>query len=322
MITKKLFEAVLINPALSGCNNLHIVSGYATAAMAFHHIQTLLKKNLDVSIHLLIGMCPQDGLSETNHRAFQQLSQEEYRNNFECSYVVNSIPVHSKVYAWCKNEKPLQAFIGSANYTQNAFGSSQMEAVSEGDPQKCHGYFELISKDSIYCTHVDAENSIQIYNDKDYFRRRTPKVRGISKSRKGNKTELDALPSVKISFLDRHGELPQRSGLNWGQRLRRDPNQAYIRVPLDVARTNFFPPVSVHFTVLTDDGKVLICTRAQDYGKAIHTPHNNSLIGEYFRNRLGLANGQPITVGDLRRHGRTNIEFYKIDDETYYMDFS
>jgi hypothetical protein len=72
---------------------------------------------------------------------------------------------------------------------------------------------------------------------------------------------------------------------------KREPNQAYIRLTSDIYRADFFPPVSVHFTLFTDDGKTLICTRAQQNGKAIHTPHNN-------------------------------LTFYKIDDETYYMDYS
>ena len=73
---------------------------------------------------------------------------------------------------------------------------------------------------------------------------------------------------------------------------------------------------------MTDDDKVLICTRAQQSGKAIHTPHNNSLIGEYFRNRLGVGNGEPVTLENLIAYGRTDVTFYKIDDETYFMDFS
>jgi hypothetical protein len=322
MLIKKLFDNILIDPAETGCNNLHIVSGYATSAMAFHHIQSLLAKKLAVNIHLLVGMCPQDGLSETNHKAFQQLAGEEYPDNFECSYVTSSIPVHSKVYSWCKDDKPLHAFVGSANYTQNAFKNSQMEAMSEANPKECRDYFDLISKDSIYCTHQDAETSIRIYNDEEYFRRRTSPVKGVPEPRKVAKTERNTLPSVKISFLDRHNNLPSISGLNWGQRPKRNHNQAYIRIPLTIARTEFFPEIGSHFTVLTDDEKILTCTRAQQKGKAIETPQNNSLLGEYFRNRLGLPNGAFITTKDLRKYGRTNVDFYKIDDETYHMDFS
>ncbi|MCF6301014.1 MAG: restriction endonuclease, partial [Proteobacteria bacterium] len=65
-----------------------------------------------------------------------------------------------------------------------------------------------------------------------------------------------------------------------------------------------------------------ICTRAQENGKAIQTPHNNSLIGEYFSFRLGVANGNLVTMGDLSKYGRTDVVFYKIDEENYFMDFS
>lgn len=60
----------------------------------------------------------------------------------------------------------------------------------------------------------------------------------------------------------------------------------------------------------------------QAYDKAITTPSNNSLLGEYFRNRLGVPNGAPVTKNDLLQYGRTDVTFYKIDDEQFYMDFS
>jgi hypothetical protein len=54
----------------------------------------------------------------------------------------------------------------------------------------------------------------------------------------------------------------------------------------------------------------------------IETPHNNALLGEYFRNRMGLANGAFVTRKDLKLYGRDDVKFYKFDDENYYMDFS
>ena len=44
MITKNLFDKVLIDPVKNGADTLYIVSGYATAAMTFHHFESL-KKN-------------------------------------------------------------------------------------------------------------------------------------------------------------------------------------------------------------------------------------------------------------------------------------
>ncbi len=79
---------------------------------------------------------------------------------------------------------------------------------------------------------------------------------------------------------------------------------------------------------MTDDGKSLICVPAEPKQKggtiphAIHTPLNNSDMGLYFRYRLGLASGAFITKQDLENYGRTNVIIYKLDPETYYMDFS
>jgi NgoFVII restriction endonuclease len=74
--------------------------------------------------------------------------------------------------------------------------------------------------------------------------------------------------------------------------------------------------------VMTDDGKEFICVRAQENGKGLHTTLNNSLLGEYFRYRLELKSGAFIRKSDLLRYGRTNVDFYKVDEETYMMDFS
>ena len=318
MIRDELFDEVLLAPTNEGANKLYIVSGYATAAMAFHHLDFLAKEKKNIKIALLIGMCPIDGLSLSNHRAFRQLVELDYPDNFECSYVIKPPAVHSKIYAWYKNEEPLYGYAGSANYTQTAFLKTQREVITRCNADAAFIYYNDLLRDTIYCTHPDADSFVQIYNDKFYPKKHPlQKIKIKEEEKVVFDEDVTGLPFVTVSLLDRSGNLPQRSGLNWGQRPddHREPNQAYIRLTADIYKTNFFPTRTVHFTLLTDDSKVLICTRAQDNGKAIHTPHNNSLIGEYFRNRLGVPNGVPLTTEDLIKYGRIDITFYKIDDE-------
>jgi hypothetical protein len=329
MITDKLFDTLLVDPVLqNGANKLYVVSGYATSAMAFHHLDKLRQSGTEIQVELIVGMCGQDGLSKSNHKGFQQLMQSDFAGNFECSYLVDTIPVHSKVYAWYQDSTPICAFTGSANYTQRAFGKYQGEAMAISDPEGGLEYFQGLISNTIYCVHAEAEDFVQIYNNKYFARQRREIAQQENQDIPASTIPtLVGLESIRVSLLDfRNGaNLPPRSGLNWGQRPEehREPNQAYIHLPATIYRTSFFPPKTVHFTVLTDDAKVLICTRAQEeYGKAIHTPHNNSLIGEYFRNRLGVANGALVTIEDLQKYGRTDVDFYKIDEETYYMDFS
>jgi hypothetical protein len=133
------------------------------------------------------------------------------------------------------------------------------------------------------------------------------------------------MEEITISLLSsRTNDVQDVAGLNWGQRPGREPNEAYIQLPPEVYRSKFFPARPQRFTVTTDDNKTLICTRAQKGkdGDAIETPDGNSLLGEYFRNRLGLASGASVTKSDLERYGRTDVTFRKIDKENYQMDFS
>jgi hypothetical protein len=249
-----------------------------------------------------------------------------FPGRFQCSYRTVSPSIHSKIYVWLRDEEPRFGFLGSANYTQLAFNErKQKEALSTCLPNEALEYYNAQIDNTIVCTHPDSETIIQVYNER-FFRRRARELAEGQENEAQQQVQGDIALSENVTFslLANDGTLPARSGLNWGQRpeLHREPNQAYIRLPSTIYNTNFFPAVGIHFTVLTDDNRVLICSRAQQNGKAIHTPHNNSLIGEYFRNRLGVANGAQVTLQHLNNYGRTDVTFYKIDDETYYMDFS
>lgn len=322
VLISDLFERVLIDPA-EHADRLYIVSGYATPAMAFHHLNKLRDLGKRVNVELIMGMCSAEGIGQSHHSGFKSLVENDFNGLLKCSYLKELPPVHTKMYAWYSGDTPVAGFTGSANYTQSAFGRRQREMMEECSPEECLEYFRAICGQTIYCNHIDVENQINVYNDRDLLRRRR-QMRLTEDTIQGPATPIEGLDCVTISLLDSRGALPARSGLNWGQRpeYNREPNQAYIRVPIDIARRRFFPPRSEDFTVLTDDGKTIVCTIAQDNDKAIESPQNNSMIGEYFRNRLGLASGAPVDTSDLVRYGRIDVVFCKIDPETYYMDFS
>jgi hypothetical protein len=138
-------------------------------------------------------------------------------------------------------------------------------------------------------------------------------------------SELYKFPCVtlRLAIGGRGGErMPRSSGLNWGQRLGREQNQAYLAIPSEVQRSGFFPDVGVEFTLETDDGESWICARRQAKGKAIHTIADNSILGRYFRGRLGVDVGDAVVLAHLTRYGRLSVDIYKINDQTYFMDFS
>ncbi len=116
--------------------------------------------------------------------------------------------------------------------------------------------------------------------------------------------------------------VPKRSGLNWGQRPGREPNQAYLSVPVEIQRSGFFPDRGEEFIIECDDGFTMKCVRSQDKGKAIESPTDNSIIGVYFRNRLGVRLGHMVTVTHLYAYGRTSVDIHYRNDYLYFLDFS
>lgn len=308
MLTSGFADSILMQPMEQENDTLYILTAYATPEMASWTIKALADRaQHPLNIVLLIGMAA-EGISERAHNAFVRLHELQYGSiHFECSYI-DQIPFcHMNFYLWKRGDVSTSAFMGSADFTQSSIlFPVAKELMNECNPLEAW----LCIKDelgrSIYCNHNEVHESIRILNKHPRF-------------------DIDVQPNasnrVTISLLTNKGTVAERSGLNWGQRRGRNPNQAYIRLPSKISQTGFFP-LDRQFSVMTDDGKAMNLRVEQSGNKAITTPDSNALIGEYFRNRLGLANGEFITVDHLNSYGRTNVSFVRIDEETYYMDFS
>ena len=336
-----LFNTALVSPRISAPmpSTLKIVSGYATHAMAVSHYLAMkdlahrLKSSLPLNIELIYGMAGSDGVSKVNHRGFISLEEHkefEFDGSFSCAYVKKPKSVHSKVYVWCNGDVPVRAYVGSANYSETAFKiPNRTETLAECDPTSALDFYNSIKPQTIECAKADR--------DKDFVP--PPRTLPTDKKRGGViSVESDinspyfGCEKLTLSLLTRNGDLGNGSCLNWGVKSDgnprtsgssvRDPNQSYIGIPVAVQRSGFFPNIQHRFTIMTDDGKILTCVRAQANGKGIETPQDNAELGRYFRQRLGLASGAYIKVSDMRNYGRFDVVFYKQDEENYVMDFS
>lgn len=317
MFNDSLVSDILISPIKRGANKLAIVSGYATPNMASWHMKHINSLKLPpIQIALTVGMCPFDGLKLTAHEGFKELSgfHEVNYSTFSCQYIFNQPAVHSKVYVWLKDNRPVSAFAGSLNYTQSGFSTNRREYAVPCDPNEAYDYFCGMDKDTIICSHSEVEEYIQ-------FKKNHP-ILDLEENH-----ALNSYKNITLSLLTRYDDVGFGSGINWGHRrngTKREPNQAYIPLPRQYAVSGFFPLNKQHFTVQTDDDRRLILRVEQQNDKAITTPLNNSDLGEYIRNRIGAANGAFITKADLENYGRTDVTFYLLDEdeELYYMDFS
>lgn len=318
MIVKdNITKRILFDPLINDVNELYICTAYATPTMLSWYIKNIYQKTIcPIKISLIIGMVPIYGISQNAHENFLNILNDKRPQEIEkleCSYICDGPAVHSNIYIWAKNENPKFAFTGSASFVQNSFvGLHRQEFMVECDPIQTKNYYDSLVSRSIYINHSELEENVKLYSINPFLNNKEVSVSELEKEGE----------YVTLSLLTNSGETGKRSGLNWGQRPHRNPNEAYIPLPSIIAKSGFFPLEKKHFAAITDDRHQLILRIEQQNNKAITTPARNSDLGEYFRNRLGLANGDFISRSDLDRYGRTDVKFIKFDEETYYLDFS
>lgn len=321
LLTSNLFEEALMNPVALGATELYVVSGYASAAMVSHHLERIRKQfATNINVDLVVGMAGRDGLSKDALLGFQSIPRQASGGTFSCAFSLPSRSVHSKVYVWNNDRGPMKAFVGSANYTQFGFGllaqkTNHLELLTEVDPELAFDYVLDCGRET-----VDYKNS-EIFK---YL----PIIDSEVSNLVSEMDEIDEVLSPQESVVlplvqstKQPGQVHQRSGLNWGQREGRNPNQAYLPIPNEIRDSGFFPPRGVHFQIVTSDGEAFIATVAQDGSKAIETPSDNSILGKYFRKRLGLPEGVFVDTEDLLKFGSTGVNLIKVDEENFKLSF-
>jgi hypothetical protein len=322
LITENLFQRILVEPIQRGARELFVVTGYASPAMVTRHFQYAVETlGTRISLDLHIGMAGKDGVRRTDLLGYRSIPRQSREQEFNCTFSTRGRSNHSKLFVWCSNSGPVEAFLGSSNYTQVGFGLSasdkfHAETCTNVDPDEAFSYVLNAAKGSIGYLDLDIATHIDLTEDQ------RPESSGASEEN-DQSTQIDFvfLPLVQ-SRGQNAGRVHDAGGLNWGQRDGREPNQAYIPVPSDVARSDLFPEKGVHFQITTDDGQAFICTIAQSGDKAIETPSDNSILGKYFRNRLGVSLGTYVTDADLNRFGATAIKISKINHDSYRLDFA
>lgn len=305
-------KTILFEPVLKGANHLCILSAYATPSMTSWLLKSYEEQGItDITVDLIIESVMDNGIDDASHNSFRDLHKHalaEYASRFSCSYMHEEPSSKNNLFIWLNEETPVQAFSCSYDFTQSSLLRKRSGSLVEKSAAYAYKIYEAAVNRSIYCTHAEVDDYIVV----------RPSASQTLASNDKHPENFVRLPLI----VKKTGEPGKKSGLNWGQRKGRNKNEAYIPLPRKIAKSGFFPLNEQHFLVVTDDHHALQLRVEQQNDKAITTPASNALLGEYFRNRLGLANGAYVHTSDLMAYGRTDVTFYKIDDEQYYMDFS
>lgn len=328
LYSSDLERVVLLEPAVK-CNRLRIVSGFTDCEMISSHAIKLadgfeeeINRKIN-KIELIVGM----GLGEKKHKKILRTVDSLKKKNtpqIDVFYVTQGPLVHSKVYTWFDDDRPVKAFIGSANYSDQAF-RRRREVMDDCDPFQADNYFEKILKNSISFREIGDDfkflKSSKVTEDFE-------DIDSLDYSYYDKKTPVAV---AEISLLTVHGEVGFGSGINWGIRpngTRRERNQAYIPYNKPDKIAGFFPdrlsPDDKNcplFRVVTREGLAFHMRMAQQGNKALHSAENNSILGSWIRQKIGAEPGQFVTKEMLENYGKTAVTFRKYEDGTYLLDF-
>jgi hypothetical protein len=318
-----LFQEVLIEPVRKGAKELFVVAGYSSPAMVVRHFEELKKFSDGIKLDLQVGMVSKDGIPRSSLTGFQSLPRQINNGSVKCRFNIG-VPIHTKIYVWCDESGPTQAFAGSADYTQTSFGIGsenlrQREVCVEVDPKEAFDLVIELSGDTVAVDDPRLKDLLPIIDVSPVaFGAFMDEKSGIVLEDSDHQSVL--LPLVQTT--KNPGEVHNAgAGLNWGQRGNRNRNEAYIPIPSKVRQDNFFPDKGVRFQVITDDGESFIATVAQQGDKAIETPEDNSIIGTYFRRKLRIMPGDFVTTSALEQFGSTGVRLTRLTDDLYRLEF-
>lgn len=323
LIRDDLFQRVLLAPISDGADEIHILSGYASASFALFHIleaREHLKRAFSIRLH--VGMTGAEGLELRAHQTFIGAARVVSGAWLRVFYSPVGVSDHSKLYVWLRNGVPMRALFGSANYSAVAFGveGRRRESMIEVDPDAAWRTLQSATADFVSASDPDVFSRVEIYEVTQHeIRHRLDGAKPMSDAQTAGRPRI-VLPLVQQT--KNRGEVHNAgAGLNWGQRGNRRRAEAYIPVPAVVSRSGFFPPRGIPFAVHADDGATLFLTVAQDGDKALHSVPDNADIGLWFRRRLQVADDAFVTTSDLDRHGAKSVAFTALEGGDYYMSF-
>lgn len=339
MYTENFEEQILFTPARKdgqACNHLKIVTAFTDVERISSHLIGLFdgrnkEYTANIKVDIILGMTKGAGLTQKKHQKIcsliKRLNSVSGMPKVSCRYIVEGRQVHSKVYVWCKGNKAVEAYNGSANYTMNAF-FVRRECMDSCDAKEANHYYNSLLPDTIDCLDKLVKEKITFSSSKHL-------EDDIADTNLENLSwehyqELKPVDRIKVSLLKADGsDTGYGSGVNWGIRkngYKRNRNQAYIPYNTGDQKTGFFPEINSDgtypvFKVVTKDYDAFYMRQAQANGKALETPESNAIIGEWIRHIIGVPDGTYITKQMLENAKGTTVVFKKYEDGIYTLEY-
>lgn len=313
---KGLEDIIFTRNQLFRCDELVILSGYLGPTPVGR------LKELPFHTTVIYGMYGAEGIQASIHAAL--LQKHRSIDNIDICY--STMPVHSKCYVWKYKGEVVHALIGSANFSTNGLATPFKEVLAETtvdtfDP--LDEYLDMVKGKAISC-------------EEAVVRKNKSRFAQLQQTGSINK-DICSLPLYSVTKGTKY--VPAASNLNWGfADANVTPGDACIRIGADNIRnyTTFFPAKQAEnhsVEVLWDDGTLMTCLLEGSqkikvdgveakYPKQISSFPSKRTMGQYLRKRLGVPEGQRVTMADLIKYGRDTVDVSLQGEGIYYFDFS
>lgn len=340
-----LYKKVIQEPA-EYFNYLKVVSGYASAGF----LKKVIADFPDHKVTLIVGMAPL-GISVKNHEEFKKICTSFPK--IKVFYQTETPPTHMKIYQWYFGESPGVSFIGSANFSEAGF-LGQNEILSPMIDIFSTLIEDILSR-SVFCLDEEVLSRIPLFEDiesikssSEEFISRKPVNYDMlllnrnyddnvfkSKEKKThnkvnlkkmllNNLRLTPYNHITVELMLKDDPHWESKALNVWTRPHNTKSDSYINIErtnkLGETKWDFFSR-NADIQVISDDDTQWIVRRAGEYGKELKVIEGISFY-EYFSHRLGITEERSLSYKDFYNYGRTNVDFYKLNENQYLLDFS
>ena len=334
MYTRNLYNEVVQRHNFNGANELEIMGGFVGPSPVKSLTET------DLNCRIVYGCLQSGKVSEKLHQQFLRATKSSKKVNLFYKQNYN----HSKIYLWKKSGIPIEALVGSANFSTSGLENDFQEVL-----------FKITDRNEL-----DEINSFlnHAIDDSEKISEHYSKFSNIKKvkleSSAVGQDEILSLdpPHVSVSLTIEKGGLiqtPRASGVNWGFKSDGSPaekrhiSDAYIPISSKLVKSvpDLFPNSGVNpnfgqgqghrnssaAEAIFDDG-VEMKRSFEGYGgkenlvKQLTSLPKKNILGEYIRKRMGLPESAKIEYQDLVEYGRLNIEISLLQEGIYFIDFS
>ena len=329
------FEEVF-EESLSKSDGLNIISGYVDGYTAKKYGDRLIDISKGGEVRILIGMAEKEGLAKSTYEAWESVDQELRKINNGSGVYAPREKIHAKVYVF-KQQNNFKCYVGSSNFSESGL-KTNIESVVEVSNLKSNIVND--TKSFFHENLIIDLKEIQIKNSNSYKKRRERKSLKELLRHKQNfdSSELKSMDLVQIDLKSFAEPERYKSSLNlFHSSGRRNKNGLYdprpwYEVELTFQKKNY-PNLPQNFEVLTDDGYKFNMKRSgggikgkpETALKNLASTPSRKIFGEWFKRKLEekkvLEENELITSETLENYGKSSLDFYKMNENQYYLVF-